>query len=67
MTAGRQSLQRKTADAVVSPVGTSVPQDQTSWLLGIGRGLRTQYPATEEGLPERLAALALQCDAGADE
>jgi hypothetical protein len=58
------SLQRKIAAAVVSPVGTSVPQDQTSWLLGIGRGLRAQYTEAEEGLPERLAALAVQCDAG---
>ena len=67
MTASRHSLQRTILAAVVSPVGTSVPQDQTSWLLAIGRGLRAQYTAAEEHLPERLAALAVQFDAGADE
>ncbi len=67
MTASPQSLRRITAAAVVSPVGTSVPKDQTSWLLAIGRGLRAQYTAAEEHLPERLAALAVQFDAGADD
>ena len=40
-----------------------LPEDETAWLLEIGRRLRADYAALEEPVPERLAALVAQFEA----
>ena len=39
-----------------------LPEDETAWLLAIGRRLRADYDALEEPIPERLAALVAQLE-----
>lgn len=39
-----------------------LPEDETAWLLAIGRRLRAEYAALEEPIPERLAALVAQLE-----
>jgi hypothetical protein len=41
----------------MSRSGNIVPQDQTAWLLAIGRRLQAEYEVVSEPVPERLAAL----------
>jgi hypothetical protein len=40
------------------------PDDRSEWLLAIGRRLRADYDALKEPVPERLAALVKQLEAG---
>jgi hypothetical protein len=42
-----------------------LPEDETAWLLAIGRRLRAEYAALDEPIPERLAALVAQLEARA--
>jgi hypothetical protein len=39
-----------------------LPEDETAWLLAIGRRLRTEYATIEEPITERLAALVAQLE-----
>jgi hypothetical protein len=39
-----------------------LPEDETAWLLAIGRRLRAEYAALEEPIPERLAALVARLE-----